>query len=135
MTTTSCAQCNTTFAQKDLFATPRGLVCASCNDAPPIPKATPLPLAPVGIVGVVLGSLPFGLSFSTSSSMTINGVVEASSRRDYVALALGPVAAVCGALALLAATKATDQKNLRLGLAAGVIGLGLVQVLRGLGLV
>lgn len=135
MTTSTCAQCGNAFAQKDLFATPRGLVCASCNDAPPIPKATPLPIAPVGIVGIVLGSLPFGLSFSTSSSMTINGVVEESSRRDYVALGLGPLAALCGVGALLAATKATDQKNLRLGLAAGVIGLGLVQVVRGLGLV
>lgn len=133
MTNTTCAQCGKPFAQKDLFATARGLVCASCNDAPPIPKATPLPIPPVGIVGIVLGCLPFGLSFSTSSSMTVNGVVEESTRRDYVALGLGPVAAVCGVFALLAALKETNQKNLRLGLAAGIVGLGLLQILRGLG--
>ena len=94
-----------------------------------------MPITAVGIAAVVFAMLPFFGHYTTSSSETLNGEVVASSYRDYVALGGGAIGIVLAIFAIVAATRATNQKNLRLGLAVGILLIALFQVVRGFGIV
>lgn len=84
-------------------------------------------------VGLVAAVIPFLFHFGNSSESTLNGEVVASSHRDFVGMAVGPVALVCGVLALIAANKRKDQKRARLGIAVAIAVAGLFHALRGFG--
>jgi hypothetical protein len=82
------------------------------------------------IIGAIAAIVPFVIHASSSSSVTENGVVVASSYRDNVALAGGIVAVLCG---LAAAALARRSGGARIGIAIAVLALGAYQIARGLG--
>lgn len=85
------------------------------------------------IVGLVAGIVPFMLSSSSSSSVTVNGHVVESTYRDNVAIAGGAVALLCGVLAAIAERKPSSVRGTRLAMAVGVLALGAYQIARGFG--
>jgi len=87
---------------------------------------------PAAIAGAISGFVPFVIHSSTSSSVTVNGVVESAGYRDNVALGAGVLALACGLIALLFAVKGKAPPA-RLGLAIAVIALGAYQIARGIG--
>ncbi len=94
------------------------------------------PLLPmIGKIGLGAAIIPFFLSFSSSSSQTVNGQVVEASHLDYVAVPGGAIAVLAGLVALAMGVKVTTGRGKRLGLAGLVVGLGLFQLARGFGLV
>jgi hypothetical protein len=87
------------------------------------------------VIGLVASLVPFVMSSSTSSSVTINGQVVESTYRDNIAIAGGAVALVCGVLAAVAERKPSVVRSKRLAMAVGVILLGAYQLARGFGAV
>jgi hypothetical protein len=115
-----------------LVMSDKGEICEEC-ELEEIQQGRIKALTAPGIAGLVAGALPFFFNFSTSNSQTINGQVVESSHFDFVAVP-------CGALALLLSvvvglTALGKGKAKRLPVAAGVLILGLVQLVRGLGIV
>src|SRR6266571_5130092 len=88
---------------------------------------------PIELLGGVAGLLPFVISFSSTHSTSVNGVVTNLVYRDWVAFGGGAVAALCGVVALLALRR-PGKKGVRAAAAVGLLALGGVQVARGLGL-
>ncbi|MFT3839662.1 MAG: hypothetical protein QM723_21940 [Myxococcaceae bacterium] len=131
----NCTDCGRLYPDRELKLIGPGALCFECaTNAGAAPAPSTLPLSGVGIAAAVAAGLPFLAHYTTSSSVTENGEVVASTYRDYVALTGGGAAVVLGAVALLGALKATDRRNLRLGVIGGIVALGLLQVLRGLGM-
>lgn len=131
----NCTDCGRLYPDLELKKLAAGVLCLECaTNAGAAPAASTLPLSGVGIAAAVAAALPFFGHYTTSSSVTENGEVVASTYRDYVALAGGGLAVLLGAVAVLGALKATDRRNLRLGLVGGIVALGLLQVLRGSGM-
>ncbi len=62
-------------------------------------------------VGAIGALVPLFVSFSSSSTTTVNGEVVASRHQDYVALGGGSLALVCGlaTLTLLGSTLSSDK--------------------------
>lgn len=88
------------------------------------------------IIGIVVALLPFVLFFGTSSSTTVNGVVVESSRLNYAAIILGPIAAIIGLrVAMFARTALEADRIKHYAAAAAIIILGVFQTLRGLGVI
>jgi len=83
------------------------------------------------IAGIVAGAMPFICNFSTTS--TVNGRIV--SYTDYAAIALG-IAAILIALSTIRLWGQTpeDQLMKRRGLFVVMLGLGVYQLARGLGL-
>jgi hypothetical protein len=112
-----------------------GVMCFECGSNAGAIPASKFPLSGIGIAAVAAALIPFFGHYTTSSSISENGEVVSATYRDYVALAGGALAIVLGGVAVLGALKATEQRNLRLGIVGGAIALGVLQVLRGLGVV
>ena len=86
------------------------------------------------IVGGLAAVAPLFLSFSTSSSVTINGVVQAHRETDWIALVGGTVAvpmALWG-LAMVRKSKLSARRN-RLFASIAILTLGVYQVVHGFG--
>lgn len=138
----SCTVCGKQLDKSQLLFTASGLVCEPCNfeqESVAPEKA----LTPIGIGGLVVGLIPFVISFrqssSTSVTVTTEGVEqtvsESGSSFDYVALPAGALAIVLGVGALILALRSSSKvKATRLAIAAGVLAIGAFQVVRGLGL-
>jgi hypothetical protein len=90
------------------------------------------------VVGLVLGLIPFALSYSVTtsaySSTTVNGGFEVGTQTthhmDYVALAGGGGAILC-AIVSLAMIGRMRSRGVRLGVFAALLALGGLQVIRG----
>lgn len=114
-----------------------GVTCQRCFDAEagrPTGQSSFLSKVPVAIA---VGLIPFVIGFrsSDSSSSSVDGVVVASSSHsiDYVAVTLGPVAAVLGLISLAVASKQPPETRTRaFALAALGVLLGCYQIYRGL---
>ena len=89
-------------------------------------------LSPVTIAALIGGIGPFCLSYTSSSSTTINGVTT-SSYIDYIAVVGGPLAILCGLIGLITGLKASN-KLMGLGLPLLAMVLGVYQLLRGFGM-
>lgn len=89
------------------------------------------------IAGLVACAAPFVISFSSSSSQTVNGVVTAFEYRDPIAIAGGIVGGACGLVSLATSLKKTapSQRAIRVVLCLALVGLGVFQTLRGFGVV
>ena len=98
------------------------------------PIATQGPLGPAAIVGLVAGAVPFFIHLGTSSTVVVNGEVVESTSTDYVALGGGGVAIIAGIAAILTAKNAGANKPKAMMVGAGVIALGVFQLLRGAGI-
>ncbi|CAN5914931.1 hypothetical protein BH11MYX2_BH11MYX2_40840 [soil metagenome] len=86
-------------------------------------------------IGFVAGAIPFFITMSSSSSVTVNGVVTSSSYRDNMALGCGGAAIFFGLLAAVLAGK-NGAGSARVITGVAVIGLGVYVILsKGLGLV
>lgn len=131
----NCTDCGRLYPDRELKLLAAGAMCFECaTNAGAAPARSTLPLSGVGIAAAVAAALPFFGHYTTSSSVTENGEVVASTYRDYVALTGGGFAVLLGAVALLGALKSTDRRNLRLGVVGGIVALGVLQLLRGLGM-
>jgi len=97
---------------------------ADADGALALPAKGALGLA--GIAGAVCGLVPFVLSMSRAQIVTVNGVTSGT-YRDWVALGGG-----AGAI-LFALVCAATPRTSRVLVVLGLLGLGLVQILRGLG--
>ncbi len=142
MKSAGCVKCQKTMDEAEMQMTIEGLLCSSCASkaaADDVPQ--PGLASPIVIAAAVVGCLPFVVhvssSSTTSTTMTLDGKpvqqVAASRAVDYVALGAGGLAAVLGVVALLSAIKSLDRRTLRLAIAAGAGLLGVLQVVRGLG--
>jgi len=89
-------------------------------------------LNPVIILALFGGHAPFFFSYASSSSVTADGVTT-SSYIDYVALLGGSCAVLLGIIGLVAGLKASN-KLLGVGLSLFAMGLGVFQLLRGIGM-
>lgn len=88
------------------------------------------------IIGGLVALAPFALTFNTSSSRTVNGVVVESAYMDYAALALGPVAILIGLFALRLLSRTAEEDRIkRIVTIVAIIGVGALHILRGLGIV
>jgi hypothetical protein len=84
--------------------------------------------------GLAAGLIPFGLSFRTRSTSSVNGVLTSATHLDYVALACGAIALVLGLASVRAIGRVEPAlRGKRIGLTALVIALGSLQLARGLG--
>ena len=90
-------------------------------------------LSPVTIAALIGGIAPFCLSYTSSSSSTVNGVTT-SSYIDYIAVVGGPLAILCGLIGVVSGLKASN-KLMGLGLPLVAMLLGVFQLLRGFGIV
>ncbi len=127
----TCQQCRRAFPSNELFQSAEGqLLCADCGGPP---QTRLQKLGPWAVAALALGSLPFFFRITSSSQVTVNGEVTQSVYRDYVALSGGVAAAIAGAVAIVVALKADSEKKARLVVAAAAVGLGLLQLLRGVG--
>jgi len=111
----------------------KGEVCASCNLDDEI-ASRGMMLSPLVIVALVAAVAPFFISFSTSSSVTVNGATAAT-YRDYAAIGGGAFALLIGTAAAASARKPGAAQRNNLLAALGAIGLGVYQLLRGFGVV
>ncbi|HEY4060172.1 MAG TPA: hypothetical protein VGM39_26340 [Kofleriaceae bacterium] len=86
-------------------------------------------------IGLVAAAVPFFITMSSTSSVTVDGVVTSSSYRDNLALGCGGAAIFFGLVAAaLAAKNKLGSSRIIAGIA--VIGLGVYAILsKGLGLV
>ncbi len=86
------------------------------------------------ILGVILGILPFFISFSSRSTSTVNGQVVSSSYFDIFAVGCG---IICVILAFASARsrlpKLKTDRWVSIGIVAVILILGVVQILRGIG--
>lgn len=128
----TCASCASDVDELALVMSDKGEICEAC-ELEEIQQGRIKALTAPGIAGLVAGALPFFVNFSTSSSQTINGQVVEAAHFDFVAVP-------CGALALLLSvvvgiTALGKGKARRLPVAGGVLILGVVQLLRGSGIV
>ncbi|HEY4179662.1 MAG TPA: hypothetical protein VGM90_22630 [Kofleriaceae bacterium] len=89
----------------------------------------------MGGIGLVAGAIPFFITMSSSSSVTVDGVVTSATYRDNLALGCGGAAVFFGLLcAVLAAKNGAGSTRIVTGVA--VLGLGVYAILcKGLGLV
>jgi len=83
------------------------------------------------IIFVVLG---FALSFTSTNTSSINGVVTCS-YMNYGALAFGALAILAGAGGLMTARSLGDTRGLNLGIGALGLAFGVLHIARGLGMV
>jgi uncharacterized protein len=86
----------------------------------------------LAIFGLIAGAVPFMISVSSSSSVTMNGQVVSSSYRDTVAIGGGALAAICGLIAVVLAVRGKSG-GARIGLAVAALALGGYQLARGFG--
>lgn len=126
---TTCSMCKRAFPQTELFDTPDGVLCTECGGEPPGRLMSPLVIA-----ALVLGAVPFFFHITSSSSVTVNGEITQSVYRDYVAIIAGIAAGALGLGAVAVAFKADARRGARIAIAAGIVGLGLLQVTRGFGM-
>ena len=131
----NCTNCGRLYPDAELRTVGQAVMCFDCASSAGAIPASRFPLSGMGIAAVAAALIPFFAHYTTSSSLSENGELVSSTYRDYVALAGGALAIVLGGVAVLGALKATEQRNLRLGLVGGAIALGVLQVLRGLGVV
>jgi hypothetical protein len=135
MDATSCSGCSTSISGSDVLYTGDGnAVCATCYEKADI--AGNLARSRSGgnrlsYVGLGAAVVPFFFHATWSSSVTVDGVVTASSSRDYVALVCGVVALACGALGAVGGVRAKAKSAI--GLGALALLLGGFQLARGLG--
>ena len=87
------------------------------------------------IAGIVIGALPFICNLSTTSSTSVNGRLTSFQQIDYVAIALG-IVAILIALSTYRLWSQTAPEDLMKRRAATfvILGLGVFQLVRGLGL-
>ncbi len=86
------------------------------------------------IIGVILGILPFFISFSSRSSSTVNGQVVSSSYFDVFAVGCGVVALILVFVSLRdRLPKFQTDRWFSIGVLALMLILGVVQILRGVG--
>jgi hypothetical protein len=134
-----CTKCHKDFPATDLLRGESGWVCQLCNLEDQAPRLSIL--HPAAIAALVLGLLPFFISFrhseSSSASVQVDGQVVSATQvthsMDFVAIVVGIAALAAAVVALSIGAKAIDRKALRLGVAVLGLLLGVVQVLRGLG--
>lgn len=88
------------------------------------------------IAGLALAFILFICNFTTTSTTTVNGRVVEQTKINYVALGLGPLTILAG-LALLWMLRQIPQEDRlkHLGVMVVIIGLGGVNVARGIGAV
>ncbi|MHB8625221.1 MAG: hypothetical protein ACYDEO_03370 [Aggregatilineales bacterium] len=88
------------------------------------------------IIGLVMGILPFFLSFGSSSKSTLNGQVVSSSHFDFIAVGGGAIA-ILAALSDVFMRRAEINKDrwFILSITALILVLGIIQVLRGVGII
>jgi len=128
-----CTKCHKDFPETDLLRGENGWVCQLCNLEDQAPRLSVL--HPAAIVALVLGLLPFFISFrhseSSSASVQVDGQVVSATQvthsMDFVAIVVGFAALAAAVVALSIGAKAIDRKALRLGVA--VLGLLLGQAL------
>ena len=131
----NCTNSGRLYPDRELKTVGPAVMCFDCAAGAGAMPESKFPLSGVGIAAVVAAMLPFFGHYTTSSSLSENGEVVASTYRDYVALAGGALAILFGGVAVLGALKAAEQRNLRLGIVGGAIALGVFQLLRGVGAV
>jgi hypothetical protein len=86
-------------------------------------------------IGLVAGAIPFFITMSSSSSVTVNGVVTSATYRDNLALGCGGAAIFFGLLAAVIAGK-NGAGSARVITGLAVLGLGVYAILsKGLGIV
>ena len=117
----TCAMCGKELEGGGMMSE-RGEVCPDCFDTVdrPRPKFPPLLIA-----ALVAGGIPFMFRVYT---------IDSSGFRDYVALCAGGVAAIIGVILAIGIAKAPN-KAIQAGYAAIAVGIGVFQILRGLGVV
>jgi hypothetical protein len=128
---TTCAVCGAAISGSDvMYAADGRTVCTKCFGTMDAAAASALasPSRKFAVAGWVTGAVPFFLHAS-SESISTSGVVY----RDYVAIACGIAAAVLGGLALRAAPKEQPQRKTAMTGGFIALGLGLVQIVRGFG--
>lgn len=85
------------------------------------------------IIGLVVGAVPFAVSFQTTSKTTVTeGTIEtvtSKSAIDYVAVGAGGLAFLLGLVALIQGIRVRNMAVLGLGVAA--MALGIFQIARG----
>jgi TPR repeat protein len=86
----------------------------------------------LAIAGAVAGAVPFMISSTETSSVTVNGKVTDFHYRDNVALAGGGLAAILGLFAVVLAIR-NRGGAVRILAAVGVLALGGFQIAKGLG--
>lgn len=123
-----CVVCNERDPSR-LLLSERGYICERCNlDAEPAP--TPGVVTPMLLIGYVAGFLPCVFSFRQSSVSYVNGEIVTGWSFDYVAMTVGAFALIVSVLLLIQGIRTPERRGLRIGLAAGVLVLALVQLLR-----
>jgi hypothetical protein len=85
------------------------------------------------IAGGIAGVIPFAMSMSSSSFSSVNGHVTSFVYRDWLAVACGVIAAICGVITVLAARKEQLRRGVALAAGIAVLALGCLQVARGFG--
>lgn len=82
-------------------------------------------------VGIIASLVGFFVSLSSSSSRTVNGDVVSCSYLDVAAFIFAAIAAGCAVGTLM---DKRSPMGLRVGLAGVLLALGVIHVLRGLGI-
>ena len=130
--TNNCASCGLNFCETKMVYSENGMVCAICdvdNQSKPLNAG---PLHPVALFGIVTGMLPFFFSLAETTTTTINGQTT-TEYFDVVGAAGGGLACLAGAAAVVFAMR-SDKKMPVIAVGAGVLALGLYQLLHGLGI-
>jgi hypothetical protein len=98
------------------------------------PAVSPGPVSTPAIVGIVADVIPFFVHFGTTTTTTINGVVESAST-NYVAIGGGGLAIAAGVFALATAKSSGSHKWTTMAVAAAVILVGVGHLLVGSGVI
>src|SRR5664279_622004 len=99
----TCSGCGKPVNTTDITYTPDARVmCPSCAAKMDVSAAQDRARPPwmgFAIAGAVVGAIPWFVSFSSSSSSTVNGHVTSFVYRDWIAVGCGVVAALLGVIA------------------------------------
>ncbi len=124
-----CASCGEEIDENEMFMSVDGQVCGDCH----IESETDSPFLGLGTLawaGLIVGLVPFCLNITSTS--TTNGQI--TEYTNYPALAGGPVAILVSLALGYQATQASDGALQKGGVAALVLVLGVVHILRGIGM-
>jgi len=87
------------------------------------------------LAGLIASAVGFVLELSYHNHRTENGLVVECDYHNYAPLLLGPPAIVLGLLALVRSRRPGQQATLEAGLGLLCVAIGVLHVVRGLGVV
>jgi cytochrome bd-type quinol oxidase subunit 2 len=135
--TTACGSCGKLMRSDAVLytaaAVPVCTVCYARADIAATQERAARAGSSAGRVGVVASIIPLLFHVTSTSAVTVNGEVVGTTFRDWIAIGCGPITAVCGVAAIVAARSRASGRWLVIG--AVLVVVGAYHLARGFGVV